>query len=61
MTKQVDWGWLLAALYVGGIVAAWLVQGWWDVEFPYREIGAVLWPILPLVLLAKGMNWWTRS
>jgi len=48
-------GTLILGIYLGGVAGVWLMQTWigFD-EFPFREIGAILWPILPLALKIKG-------
>lgn len=43
-------------VYLGGVAGAWLATTWAGfTEFPFREIGALLWPLL-IVALAAGIG-----
>lgn len=49
--------WILLAVYFGGVAGVWLTQTWVGfTDFPWREIGAILWPILPVAIKVVGKD-----
>jgi len=56
---RVNWGDVrqtAISVYCGGVIGTWLATTWSGfMEFPFREIGALLWPLL-IVALAAGIG-----
>ena len=48
---------LLLAIYLGGAIGVWLTQTWVGfTEFPFRELGALLWPLFPVAIKVAGRD-----
>ena len=44
----------IVAGYLAGVGAVWLLQTFIGFDaWPWREVGAVLWPLLPLAIILK--------
>lgn len=42
------------AFYIAGVLAVWLLQTFLGFTiWPWREVGAILWPLLPLAIILK--------
>jgi len=52
--KKRAWALAFSIFYLGGMCGSWLAMTWHDFTlFPYREIGALLWPLLITGLLGS--------
>ncbi len=44
--------WIPISFYAGGTLGSWLAMTWSGfTEFPFREIGALVWPLLAFAIL----------